>query len=358
MKWQSTVTQTVERLSTAEPRQPLDVVLKRINDTMKILKEHGMNIPKVVKASDASEWLKQMKQYKEEYKNVSGFVGSCSLYSEIMLDENMNRYCKWFTHKTTGVWEQLKASENAVLQNWKDILDKGLASYKSLMENNYFLEDMKKPIDDAEASKQLIMIYRDALKYFRNDSSLCYQEDIKAYDVFIAQASKLPSARDVKFEGYEGGTFKTSHTNWTYDKFSGILASENISAAILEPPTKWDVRNAFLYQNSTYGTIIWNGKTWVWTHPKCQFTIRYDWEPQRSVFYQVMPPKDPKKQSPPSLSDWQIKDSSVNAVTVGKKETPPAVPQDVVLPYKGNIPPSLVLLVALFTTIKPIARGL
>jgi len=55
---------------------------------------------------------------------------------------------------------------------------------------------------------------------------------------------------------------------------------------------------------------------------------------------------------PPSLSDWQIKDGAIHAVKVGQKATPPAIPKDLVYPFKGRMPPSIILLVALFTTIK------
>jgi len=340
---------------------------KKLEDVKKVLRQNGISVPKTVKPSEASGFIQSLKTLRDDYRRYAPFMQSCALFSEIMLgngtaeDENNAVYVKWFTDKTTGVWEQLNSSEISVLQNWKDLLDKGPSNLQGSLENNFFIEDMKKPIADAEATKQLIQVFREAMLAFRGDTTLFYQQDVQVYDNFVALAKKLPSPKDVKFEGYEAGTFRTSHTAWVYDKFSGVLKSENISAAIAEPPVTWDIRNTFLYTNPTYGTIIWNGKSWVWTHQKCPYTIRYDWEPTRAVFYQVLPAKDPtgKKKMPPILTDWQIKEGGIHAVSVGKKETPPLVPPDLMWPFKGKMPPPVILIVATFIyIIKPTVRAL
>jgi len=176
-------------------------------------------------------------------------------------------------------------------------------------------------------------------------------------DKLIVTFQNMPSPKDVSFAAYEGGAMFTEQLRWVYDKFGAVLKNENISANIVEP-VSWDCKEPHILKNQVYGFVIWNTKSWAWTHPKVPYIIRYDWEQARNVFQQIMP-KDPtgKKKMPPSLSDWQIKDTGIQAVSVGKKEIPPAIPPDVFWNIKGNIPPPIAVLVATFHTIKAVVRG-
>jgi len=332
---------------------------EKINNVKKIFRENGMRAPKNCKASEADEWFKDMSMYKEEYRKISNFMNSSILWAETMtINEDQTRYIKWFTNKTTGVWEQVNSSEEAVLTSWKEAITKCPESLNDALENNFFLEDMKKPISDAEQFKKLITLYNEAKKAFKADTTLYFQEELKRLNLQIAMYNKMPSPKDVSFDKFEGGSLRTQQQMWVYDKFGAVLKNENISAQIIEPVV-WDCKESHLLKNQTYGYVIWNNKSWVWTHPKIPYTIRYDFETQRSVFQQIMPAKDPtgKKKTPPSLSDWQIKEGGIQAVTVGKKETPPAVPADVFWQTKGNLPTPIILLVAIFQVIKAIVRG-
>jgi len=229
---------------------------------------------------------------------------------------------------------------------------------KATLEDNFFIEDMKKLISDTEQFLKLINIYNEAKKAFNGDTTVYFAEEKKALENITALCQRVPSSKEINFEQYEGGSARTQQLLWVYDKFGAVLKNENISASIVEP-VSWDCKEPHVLKNQGYGFIIWNNKNWVWTHPKVPYTIRYDYEVQRSVFQQVMPAKDPtgKKKMPPSLSDWQIKEAGIQAVTVGKKETPPAVPPDVFWTIKGKIPPPIALLVANFHVIKAIVRG-
>jgi len=52
-----------------------------------------------------------------------------------------------------------------------------------------------------------------------------------------------------------------------------------------------------------------------------------------------------------------MKENGIQAVTVGKKEIPPAVPPDTFWTIKGKIPPPIALLVVNFHAIKALIRG-
>jgi len=195
-------------------------------------------------------------------------------------------------------------------------------------------------------------------KTFQGDNTVYFAEELQKLNNQIAIFQKMPSSNQISFDSYEGGSIRTEQLMWVYDKFSHVLKNENVSAQIIEPIT-WDCKEAHVLKNPVFGFVIWNNKSWVWTHPKTPFMIRYDWEPTRTVFQQIMPPKDPsgKKKMPPSLSDWQLKENGIQAVTVGKKEVPPAVPPDLFWNIKGKIPPPVALLVANFHAIKAVIRG-
>jgi len=244
--------------------------------------------------------LQDIKMYKEEYKKVSNFMNSCALWAETMaVDEDQTRYIKWFTNKTTGVWEQLNSSQDGVLTNWKEAILKSIETFRDSLENNFFIEDLKKPMTDAEQFKKLITIYNEAKKTFLGDEQIYFTEELQKLNNQLAIFQKMPSSKDINFDKYEGGSIRTEQLMWVYDKFSHVLKNENVSAQIIEPIT-WDCNEPFLLKNQVYGFIIWNNKSWVWTHPKIPFIIRYDWEQTRTVFQQMMPSKDPtgKKKFP------------------------------------------------------------
>jgi len=357
--WMNILQQLAEKLRNSDHRDKPEMMQDKINNAKKTFRENGLRAPKICKTSEAEEWLKDMIMYKAEYKKVSSFLNSSALWAETMaVNEDQTRYVKWFTNKSNGVWEQLNSSEETVLTSWKEAITKCGDSLRDSLENNFFLEDMKKPISDAEQFKKLITCYNEAKKAFKGDETVYFAEELKKLNSQIAIFSKMPSPRDVSFDKYEGGSVRTQQLMWVYDKFGAVLKNENISAQIMEPVV-WDCKEPHILKSQAYGFIIWNNKSWVWTHPKISFTIRYDFEQQRNVFQQIMPSKDPsgKKPLPPSLSDWQIKESGIQAVTVGKKDVPPAVPADVFWQIKGNLPPPIILLVASFQAIKTAVRG-
>jgi len=357
--WMTVLQQQVEKLKSAENRENTDRMLDRLNSVKRVFKENALRTPKTVKAAEAEEWFNDIKMYKEEYKKWTAFVSSCALWSEVMTSNEDNaRYVKWFSNKSTGVWEQLNSSENSVLINWNEAITKSSDTLQDALEKNFFSEDMKKPISEAELFKKLIGVYQEAKKTFQGDNTVYFAQEKQRLEQIIGMFQAMPSLRDVSFDKYEGGSVRTDQLLWVYDKFGAVLKNENISAQIVEPVV-WDCKEAHVLKNQVYGFVIWNTKSWVWTHPKIPYIIRYDFETARSVFQQVMPPKDPtgKKKMPPSLTDWQIKEDGIQAVTVGKKDTPPAVPPDIFWTTKGKLPPPIALTVVTFHAIKAIVRG-
>eukprot|EP01118_Nematostelium_gracile_P010341 TRINITY_DN3549_c0_g1_i1.p1 TRINITY_DN3549_c0_g1~~TRINITY_DN3549_c0_g1_i1.p1 ORF type:complete len:473 (+),score=124.94 TRINITY_DN3549_c0_g1_i1:49-1467(+) len=357
--WFVTVQSVVEKLKAGEQRQSTDRVLDRLMNARKVFKENGLKLPKTVKANEAEEWITNLKMYKEEYPRWSPFFNSCLLWSEVMTSNEDNfRYVKWFTNKTNGVWEQIENNENMILASWQEGITKSYATLQDALENNFFLEDMKKPLNEAEQFKKLIDFYSEAKNAINGERNAYFVKEKQKIDQIIAACQRMPSMTQVSLTQYEGGSMKTDQSYWIFDKFTYVLKNENITATIVEPVT-WECKEMSVFKNQIYGFIIWNTKNWVWTHPKIPFMIKYNWEPTRSVFFQVIPPKDPSKSKPqpPSLTDWQIKDGGIQAVTVGKKDTPPQVPKEIFWSVKGKLPPPVMLLAVTHDTIRNIVRG-
>jgi hypothetical protein len=81
--------------------------------------------------------------------------------------------------------------------------------------------------------------------------------------------------------------------------------------------------------------------------------IRYDYFDKKGVFKQYMPQFIKQGQIlPPSVSDWQVSGRTMQAVTVGKREPPPEVPEINAWEVTGQMPPPVFLLVAMFGTFK------
>jgi len=115
----------------------------------------------------------------------------------------------------------------------------------------------------------------------------------------------------------------------------------------------------FQFSNPLYGLVLWNTQSWVWVHPKCPFIIRYEWYESKGVFKQhISPPREirGKKYSAPALSDWQMTEGVIRAVTVGTRDPPPQVPEIPQWEIGAFLPPPVVLLVASFHSIRSIVH--
>jgi len=110
-----------------------------------------------------------------------------------------------------------------------------------------------------------------------------------------------------------------------------------------------------------YGIVLWNGKQWVWTHPRCPFIIRYDYYASKQVFKQYFNQyQEPKKNqsSPPSLTDWQLVGGGMRAVTVGNRQIPPEEPDITTWKVVGTFAIPALLLAATFPEIRSTVRPL
>ncbi len=123
----------------------------------------------------------------------------------------------------------------------------------------------------------------------------------------------------------------------------------------------------FTFIDPIYGSVAWNNRSWLWTHPRCPALIRYDYYPSKGVFKQKFPKIKPNikglqvmyvskghwhSSDAPPLSDWQLANGVIRAVTVGQRTPEPEVPPVTELTIEGNIPPPAALLAAIFYKIR------
>jgi len=356
----------LDRLKGAAPRENLGETERKLEEAKKTFRENNMKCPKTVPPQGASDWLMDMKKYKEEYKTWGPYINGLLLFAEFHNEEGeissggMIKYLKWFSSKATGVYEQILQSEKSVMENWKEAIVNAPNKGRAELDNVFFIEDSFPIVESAEQMKKLIDVYNDANRFFNGEERTQYGE-IKAELETISNALKvLPSVANVNLSKYDGGSIKGGDSQmWIYDKFEGKLKRENLSAEVMEP-VLFDISKSHVFVSQAFGLIIWNNKSWAWTHPQCPFILRYEWDETRKVFKQFIPKVPPKdKPMAPPLSDWQFVEGGIRSVVVGNRTPKPEVPPITFWQIKGNLPPPLVLLVVNFNHfIRPTVKDL
>jgi len=111
-----------------------------------------------------------------------------------------------------------------------------------------------------------------------------------------------------------------------------------------------------VFINDVYGTILWNEREWVWSHPQVRYLIVYEFLEQKGVFRQKMPTPKPKKDLPPALSDWFLSENFLRAVSLGERDPAPEIPSEQSWEIQNNVPLPVILIAASFEAIQDIIK--
>jgi len=86
----------------------------------------------------------------------------------------------------------------------------------------------------------------------------------------------------------------------------------------------WEFINGH-FENERLGSILWNYKTWLWSHSKTDYKIRFDWDPVSHSFVF----NQPKISSSSSSTSVSISiQPSLNKLSITKRPHPPTVYAD------------------------------
>lgn len=59
-------------------------------------------------------------------------------------------------------------------------------------------------------------------------------------------------------------------------------------------------------KNDLHGTVVWNGRVWVWYHNRYPHTIRFDYDPKTSTFRHRPSPGASGEKSNIQYADWVL----------------------------------------------------
>jgi len=184
-------------------------------------------------------------------------------------------------------------------------------------------------------------------------------EEKQAIETSLVKIKGYPNPEDIHLDEYSDAKIVSDEESWIFSKnhlairrMKSDLPEEEIEFNCLGHETQW--------VHQLYGIWLWNGKSAIWTHPRCPVIIRYDWYASKGVFKQYISSEPPKPKQPktPSLTDWQITTDSMRAVTVGKRDPEPEVPDITEWKIIGSIPPPAALIAVTFRPVRAIIRTL
>jgi len=285
-------------------------------------------------------------------KHVS-FVRSLGLFAEFQLGR-IKGYQNWFNNTTNGVLSILTKNQEDVLKYWENFIKKSCKEIQDATENMFYKEDLLPLIENAQRALKLIDCANKFKKEFQFEESHLYEDEGKQIRAQTQKLNNYSFSKDIDLSSYRSGSIFCSVEEWQYTKEDLTLRK----LVTLEQPEEIEFTaqgHQFQFSNPIYGVVLWNNRSLVWTHPKCPYIIRYEWFENKGVFKQhIGTPQEikGKKYSAPALSDWQMLDGVIRAVTVGTRNPEPEVPEINQWEIGSGLPPPVVLLVATFRFIQ------
>jgi len=222
----------------------------------------------------------------------------------------------------------------------------------------FYKEDSLTVIGVAERALKVVDYYNLFKQELHLEKTRLFEEETQKMGLLMLKLKAYPYSKDISLDRYPSGSVVSSEEQWIYsrDNFSLKKMASSDQPEEIEFSAKG---HHFQIANGTYGSVLWNTQSWVWVHPKCPFIIRYDWYENGGIFKQhISPIRNPKQVIGPLLSDWQLLQGGIRAVTVGDRTPLPEVPDITSWDIFNNIPPQVILLVVSFHTIRGIVHNI
>jgi len=355
-EWMKILKSTVEQLKQNGKRES-EEWNKKMKEVQNIFPEN-FRVPSSVLPEQGEKWYGDQKRFRDEFAKWSPFMFGLGCYAEYTTGRTKG-YHTWFTNKSKGVLSLLNNGEEMVLSSWELIVKNLNGKMLEATETMFYMDDLKSCLKDSEDAIKAVEVYRIYKKDIHKDDNSYFEEELQQAQNWLIKLKSYPLTKDVSLSEYSSGAISCSNETWVYNSEDLTLtqqSEDNIQFTGQGHP--------FLFTNPVFGNILWNNRSWVWTHPRCPYLIRYDWYAAKQVFKQYCkkdPPQTGKKviATAPALSDWQVQGVTFNAVSVGHRDPPPEVPA-IVSWELGNesMPPPVILLAVMFNRISPIVRSI
>ncbi|KAF2077571.1 hypothetical protein CYY_001112 [Polysphondylium violaceum] len=395
--------------------------LGNTEEKMKIISDllpRSMKLPDRVKPEGATTWICKMSAYYEAYREWSPFLNKIEQFSEICYGTT-KEYVDWFGGPEGPRLSMIRCEE-IVLDNWIEYIKKTFAEISTYEETRFFAEDYQ---DIIKHIKNMIILIDGYNMYMRQCHPTVkyvdkYLEEKQVFKQHIDQFQLVPSKSNIHFRGngtdqplfIEGfikasGKIKITNNDDSHrrgsDSFSDQYTDDDEkqhhhsnTAAVVEEKElveewkfstsrltridngrdedsslyDWEFINGH-FENERLGSVLWNYKTWLWSHPsKTDYKIRFDWDPISHSFVYNQPKittggpisisiqpslnklSITKKPHPATVyADWRLsKNFILHSVVIGNKTEPLFSNLEV----SGAVPLPAILIIAMIPHIK------
>ncbi|EFA80273.1 cytosolic regulator of adenylyl cyclase [Heterostelium album PN500] len=352
-----------------------------LNTIMNLL-PRPMKLPDRVKPDVSTKWIVEMTEYYNAYWTWEPYLMKVEQFSELCYG-GIKSYVDWFV-SSDGPRLSMIRCEELVLDNWIDYIKKTALEITTYQDSRFFREDF----DDITKHIRNMVILVDSYNLYMHK----VHHSVKHVDKFLEEKqlfeqhldifSKMPSRHSINFNNIDGLPGKiypaeNSESNnndddeicWSFVRNTLIHcdSSDSLSDSKLGSSgeiDEWRFSEG-CFQHKHYGSVVWNNKSWIWTHPKTDYRIKFDWDNinQSFVYFQPVitsitisstnstPNKlsITKKPHPDTVyADWKYSSNALTAVVVGNK----AEPKIRSFQIQGNVPVPAVLIAAMFSHIR------
>eukprot|EP01117_Protostelium_nocturnum_P020582 TRINITY_DN9336_c0_g1_i1.p1 TRINITY_DN9336_c0_g1~~TRINITY_DN9336_c0_g1_i1.p1 ORF type:complete len:500 (-),score=178.98 TRINITY_DN9336_c0_g1_i1:50-1549(-) len=365
--WMAFLKEHCKRL-TARKRDNIEDSTRKVEEIRSDLPDH-VKFPTSVPASkaEATAFTNQMVSVGEKRKKYEPYIQYLNLYAENQVGK-MKGYMTWFIETLRP--DMVNADEG-VMRNWETIIKTSVKAIKDATESAFYKEDFEATIKQLETGLEAIEAYNYHNKSYREETVVKYTEEKGNLYEGIQKLGQFPSSDDNLVAHYQDAVLGAKQGQWA-EQWKWEQATSTLTrvkcAAIQQPDAhetivwKADPSKPSCWINQVYGIVLWNGRSWIWTHPKCPFIIRFNWSETKKAFkqhFQVVKGdrfKLTQTAVAPSLADWVMRGNQMTAVVVGPRDTPPESPPVQMWEVRGSAPPPIMAIVGNFYAIRTIVR--
>ncbi|PRP73510.1 regulator of G-protein signaling 11 [Planoprotostelium fungivorum] len=368
--WIQQLRNTIKALQERK-REGIEEVTAQIEVIREELPENTKFTSKLEDIKEAAPYTSEMVFYNDIRRKHSAFMNYLNMFAEYQIGRN-KAYLTFFIERLRPA---LNASDEAIMGEWVKEVKRGLKVISNAQETSFFKEDFKSAIDQAELSLKTIDAINLHLKSYHEELNPKYTEEKAAIELGLRRLNSYPSMSENHLKGYASGVMKAKegkyYEEWKWDQQKGLLTRERCGA--IEQADSHEIitftaqEDKPCWVNPSYGVILWNRRSFIWTHPRCPFIIRFDWSESRKTYKQhfqtVKEDRKAKAKAPaavsPSIADWAVQGNMMRAVVVGDRATTMPEPPPINLwEVQGNIPPPICGVVANFYAIRVITRAI
>jgi len=311
--------------------------------TIQALFPRNIAFPEKVPTDQIDRFIEQTKKYQTSLQQWEPFVRKCSLFLEFYFGPHRS-YIDWFL-SNEGPRVALQKSEETVVANWAIYIERTVKEASFAGKTRFFREDLEETAQTCEAA--IFMI--DGLNKYRKEflkEAVFVEFHLKEKEIFRKLADgyrSMPSERSVDFRTYKGGKITGAKSEWTF----GIQQGHPTLKGDTEGITMQFSAQGPELQSPVHGAVIWNGKTWVWYHPRTVFSIRYDWDSKTGTFHQKTHQLDDTPMRKVDYPDWALQGAALKC----QPKSGEAVPVVMVWEVSGSVPVPAALIAAMSSLI-------